>query len=114
MLYLTKAKLKRLKDAFITAIDGDPVYSVDDATKKIELIVAKHLEQNQGVVQKDFAIKFTFALEQKLTGAKLKRAIDNYHNNNAPGTTKKIKNSFDSSDPDEEENLKDLHGLPGR
>ena len=71
-------------------------------------ILDQHLAQNQGAISKDFAFEITFAPENKITGTKLKKPMDDF-NDYARGTTKKIKSSDFVRD---EEDLKGVDGDP--
>jgi hypothetical protein len=64
-----KAFRKRLRGVFITHLNGNPVFSEADAILQLQSL------QDQGV--KEFSI--TFAPEMKISGKKLKQAMDNYH-----------------------------------
>ena len=87
-----KSTLQELKGSFITHIEGDPVFTTKDATKKLEQLYSEYLKHDQGVAGKKqkFLFSVTFAPEDKLLGNKLKKAIDEY-NGYTPGTTKTIK-----------------------
>jgi hypothetical protein len=91
-----KASRKRLRGVFITHLNGSPVFSEADVILQLQSI------QDQGV--KEFSI--TFALEKKISGKKLKQAMDNYHRF-SPGTTKKIKSRPSSEPPDDMDTVDD-------
>jgi hypothetical protein len=65
-----KASRKILRGAFITHLNGNPVFSEADAILQLQSL------QDQGV--KEFFI--IFAPEKKISGKKLKQAMDNYDN----------------------------------
>ena len=76
----------KLCGAFITHIDGNPVFSTAQAQDKLKALFEKFLKAKA----KDFSFEITFAVEDKLKGKQLKRSIDDYHFL-LPGTTKQIK-----------------------
>jgi hypothetical protein len=84
-----KASRKRLRGVFITHLNGNPVVSEADAILQLQSL------QDQGL--KEFFI--TFAPERKISGKKLKQAMDNYHHF-SPSTTKKIKSNSIGESPD--------------
>lgn len=105
-----KRSHRKFKGAFITHIDGDPVFSTDDATSKLHFLFKKWKEVQQeahvqGVVPQ-FLFNITFAREEQLQGKKLKKAIDDYHFL-TPGTTKRVKSKVSSSE-EEESDLEDV------
>ena len=96
----TKRSRRKLRGAFITHIDGAPVFSTSQAQAKFASLYEDWKQAKKQGVADDFSFEITFAREEKLTGKKLKRAIDDYHFL-TPGTTKRIKSKDVSSEEDE-------------
>ena len=98
----------------MTHINGDRVFNVEEATEKLLKLYQQFKAHDHGGVLGDttpssanstasktpFSFSITYAPERKLTGKKLKRAIDDYYDL-SPGTTKSIKQKPDNMDTDQ-------------
>ena len=66
-----KATNNKLKGAYITHINGDRVFNVEQATEKLLELYDKHQSQDHGgVPDNKLKFNFKFAPERKLTGKK--------------------------------------------
>ena len=92
----------KLCGAFLTYINGDPVFSTAQACDKLQALFEQFLKANDQGVAANFLFKITFAPEDKLKGKQLKQAID-YCHFLLPGTTKRIKLKVTTTEPDENE-----------
>ena len=95
-----KRSRSKLRGAFLTHIDGDPVFSTAQACAKLQALFEQFLKAKDQGVAADISFEITFAPEDKLKGKQLKRAIDNYHFL-LPGTTKRMKSKTTTTAPDE-------------
>ena len=80
----------KIRGAFITHIDGNPVFSTVQAQDKLKDLFEQFLKAKDQGVAKDISFEITFAAEDKLKGKQLKRVIGDYHFL-LPGTMKQIK-----------------------
>ena len=92
---LTADRRSVLRGSFINHINDDHVFNTAQATKKLESLYKVFLKKRDQGVEDDFTFDITFAPEEKLTGNKLRKAMDDFHGFKA-GTTKRIKSKPDS------------------
>ena len=89
-----KNSRNKLRGAFITHIDGVPVFSTTQATAQLTLLYDQWKKAKEQGVAQDFSFEITFAREAQLQGKKLKQAIDDHHNL-IPETTKAVLITFE-------------------
>ena len=78
-------------------MNGDCVFTKKEVLAKLESLFKDHCKHNQeGLAM--FSFTLTLAPKKKLTGKKLKEAIEDYHNF-TPGMSKKIKEEVETNDP---------------
>ena len=87
-----------LRNAFVTHINGDRVFSTEQANKKLDSLYKAYVkEREQGVEAGDFKFHIIFAPELNLTGNKLRKVMDNFQGFKY-GTTKRIKSKPDPTE----------------
>jgi len=118
-----KSSKRNLRGAYITHINGDRVFTVEEATEKLLKLFQQSKDHNHGgdlgdttnslnssdptsASKNHFSFQITYAPERKLTGKRLKRAIDDYYDL-APGTTKSIKQKPEEMDEDQMKDVDD-------
>ena len=74
-----KRSQTKLRGAFLTHFDGDPIFSTAQAHAKLEALFEQFLKAKDQGVAADFLFKITFAPEDKLKEKQLKQAIEDYH-----------------------------------
>ena len=121
-LLKNKSSKRNLRGAYITHINGDRVFTVEEATEKLLKLFQQSKYHDHGgelgdttntnssdpnsKSKNNFSFQITYAPERKLTGKRLKRAINGYYDL-APGTTKSIKQKPEEMDEDQMKDVDD-------
>ena len=90
---------KKLCGAFLSHIDGDPVFSTSQSSNKLKAFHEQFLKAKDQGVDQNFLLEINFAPKDKLKGELLKHAIDDYHFL-LLGTTKQIKSKVSDDSPE--------------
>ena len=98
----------KLRGAFITHIDNEPVFSTAQAMERLRSLFEQWKEITaQGGDAAKFLFDITFAREENLQGKKLKRAINDFHFL-TPGTTKHVKSKLPTAKEEEDPDMKEV------